>query len=210
MGINISQYLNVIPDQQTRRALQSIFAQVISDLNANKIAYENHTHTSAQYVAYTAGLFAIVTGGSADIKTTADIQYVNSSGVIKVKSAATIDISAVSGYTPVAQATAKQRYYKIMIKESDGSWAVLEGADHASAAVVPDTPTGYIAVGLVKVVNTTGSNFTFGTTALDTGSLTVTYTNVSEPKPVYTGKPGSDTATYTQGTASAFVQNLTT
>lgn len=43
---------------------------------------------------------------------------------------------------------------------------------------VPSVPKGLIPYGMVLIQNATGSNFTGGTTALDTGSLTVNYFDI--------------------------------
>lgn len=47
--------------------------------------------------------------------------------------------------------------------------------------VWPTVPDGQVVFGFAVVANGTGSNFTPGTTALDTASLTVTYVNTPFP-----------------------------
>ena len=40
--MNITNYINNIPDLQVRTALQRIFAEIVSELNAYKTAFDIH------------------------------------------------------------------------------------------------------------------------------------------------------------------------
>jgi 1,4-dihydroxy-2-naphthoate octaprenyltransferase len=78
------------------------------------------------------------------------------------------------------QATAKDCAY-LLVLDSSGTCKIIQGAAVAvgTTCKCPGTPTGYAPFGAVKVSNATGSVFTFGTTALNTASLTVTYFDLS-------------------------------
>jgi hypothetical protein len=207
--MNVNAIINHVKDQSVRRALKAIYAQLIADLDANKAAYAAHSHRYGSTKVLSSGAWAAKATADPDIKTTANIYYVNS-GEIKTIAAGNVDVSGVAGYTPTALATAKQRFFLITVNLSTDALAITEGADHASAAVMPATPSGHLAVGWVKVVNGSGSNFTFGTTNTDTGSVTCTYGNLSKDDGVLqTSVPDTTAAGFTRGTASTFSQNLT-
>lgn len=209
--MNITNYINNIPDLQVRTALQRIFAEIVYELNAYKTAFDNHVHVFGKPRVFTGGGFAAKATADPDIKTVSNILYQGTSGALKTKTSGNIDVSAVAGYTPVALATAKQRYFLVTVNLSTDAYSITEGADHASAAVLPATPTGHVAVGWVKVVNATGSNFTFGTTNLDTASLTVTYGDLcqDDDDAMRSSKPDGSAAGFTQDSASTFTQGLT-
>lgn len=66
--------------------------------------------------------------------------------------------------------------------DSAGALTVVKGnnvltATGLSLSDLPATDRNKVTIGLVTVVNATGSTFTGGTTALDTASLTVYYSN---------------------------------
>jgi hypothetical protein len=209
--MNITNYFNNIPDLQVRTALQKVFAALIAELDAYKAAFNDHVHVFGKPRVFTAGGFAAKATADADIKTVANILYQGASGAMKTKTSGNIDVSAVTGYTPAALATAKQRYFLVTVNLSTNAYGITEGVDHASAAVLPATPTGHIAVGWVKVVNATGSDFTFGTTNLDTANLTVTYGDLcqDDDDAMRTSKPDASAAGFTQDTAKTFTQTLT-
>lgn len=193
MSVSVVKFLNTVKDLGTRRAVYELFKQLQLDLAANKITINAHTHvfTLPPHVMGPTPGFAAKATADPDIKTTATCYLALSTGAIGSLTAGNIDVSAIAGYTPTALATAKQRYYLLHVEAATGTLGCTEGADHASAAVLPATPTGEIAVGWVKVANATGSNFTFGTTNLDTASLTVTYGDLCELIAKATAAPSS-------------------
>lgn len=99
-------------------------------------------------------------------------------GVV-VRKAANTDMAALAG----TLATAKSAAWVFTI-DSTGTLATMaKTADFAThdlaiAAVVPPA-AGVATIGILVLDNATGSNFVGGTTALDVGSLTATYYNVT-------------------------------
>ena len=197
--MNIQQYINQISDRTTQQALRGIFQQLTADLNANIAKFNAHTHRVGRHRVFTAGLWAAKATTDPDIKTTADIWVALPSGTMFKLASGNLDVSAVAGYAPTALATGKQRYYLVTLAEADGAVGITEGADHASAAVMPVATAGTIAVGWVKAVNASAGNFTFGTTNTDTAGMTVTYGNLSvaDPASHQTSKPATESQTYT-------------
>jgi hypothetical protein len=122
-----------------------------------------------------AGL-AIKTGGSALAKSVNTITFVVD-GVIAQKAAA--DMAALSG--SVVPNGSKNVY--VFTVNVSGTLATRAGTAATTLAGIlwPTIPDGEVVIGFIIVENGTGSNFTPGTTALDTGSLTVTYVNTPYP-----------------------------
>lgn len=118
---------------------------------------------------------AIKAGGSAIVKSSS-LFMAKANGTLVYKAANT-DMSAIAGTLATAKAAAWAFYI-----DSEGtittSTKTADVADLAAAfAALPAPPAGKAQIGVVIVANATGSNFVAGTTALDTGSLTVTYIN---------------------------------
>lgn len=109
-------------------------------------------------------------------------------GIMYTKAAvAEIDVSALAVIdeagdttTMSAQATATDRWY-LLVVNSAGTIKVVQGQAVASGGdcLIPGCPEDYAPFGAVKVENATGSDFTFGTTGLDTANITDTYMNLS-------------------------------
>lgn len=119
---------------------------------------------------------AIKAGSSAIVRTTTPLLYKVGDELLR-KAAG--DLSALVG----TLATAKSAAWAFYI---DGSGTVTTAAKTADAtthdaalALVTAPPVGKIMFGVVVIDNATGSNFVGGTTALDVGSLTVTYYSTS-------------------------------
>lgn len=208
--LNVTNYINQIADAQTRIAMQKIFEKLILDLTANQSAFAAHTHKFGRYRVFQIGGLAAKATGDPDIKTVADIHVALTTGILHTIAAGNIDVSAVAGYTPSVQAAGVQRYYLLTVDETSGAFGITEGADHASAAVLPAAPTGKIAVGWIKIVNATNP-FTFGTTNTDAAGVTATYGDLSQDDPDkhYTSVPDATAASFTGTLAKVFVQNLT-
>ena len=129
-------------------------------------------------------VLAIKAGSSALAKSTNAFAAIVS-GVVVTKAAS--DMPALTGTIPTAYASAYVFYM-----DSAGTLSVVKGNNVAGTTAVFATsdffpmdtngltvkPEGKVAVGMLYVVNATGSTFTGGTTALDTASLTVTYSNL--------------------------------
>ena len=184
--VKLRQFLGNIRDIALKRALYAIINQEIVDMIANNAVFNAHCH--ARVLGPAPG-FATKATADPDIKTTATFYYIKSDGTIQSKSSGNIDVSAIAGYTPVALPGGKQRYFLITVADSDGAYGVTEGADHATAAVLPAAPSGKIPVGWCKCVNTTNP-FTFGTTNSDAAGVTLTYADLAgvlAPNAVATG-----------------------
>lgn len=109
-------------------------------------------------------------------------------GVLYSKAAvAEIDISGLdvideqgAASAMTAQATATDRIYLLAL-DASGNIHVIQGQAVATGedCYCPGCPADHAPFGAVKVANATGSNFTFGTTGLDTSGITDTYFNLS-------------------------------
>lgn len=105
-------------------------------------------------------------------------------GVMYTKAAVTeIDLSALAVIdetgatkTLTAQATATDRIY-LLVMNSSATLKIVQGVAVATGATCksPRCPSDYVAVGAIKIGNATGSAFTFGTTAMNTASITATF-----------------------------------
>ncbi|KKM93925.1 hypothetical protein LCGC14_1203570 [marine sediment metagenome] len=211
--MNIDWLVNMIAGSQSQRVHRKILDQLIADLNASKATFDAHTHQIEAIMDMgltKAGL--AIDANSEDVETANVFLFTIAGVCYSLAAQGAIDISTLP-FTPTVLATAFQRIYLLHVT-SAGVIDVTEGVAHASAAVVPATPAGKVALGYVKVVNATGSNFTFGTTGLDTGSITDTYVdlvgNASGGQELVASKPGSDTQEVAQGTAVVLTQSLTT
>lgn len=179
MVVKVKQFLNNIKDLAIRRAVMAILQQLQLDLAANKVLFAAHTHLVGPRVIGVAAGFAVKATADPDIKTTGNITWIKSDGSIQTKTAGNIDVSAITGYAPTVQAAGAQRFYLITIADADGAYGCTEGADHASAAVLPAAPAGTIAVGWCKIVNATNP-FTFGTTNTDAAGVTATFGDLAQ------------------------------
>lgn len=96
-----------------------------------------------------------------------------------VTKAANTDMAALTGD---AVPTTQKNVYVFTVNAS-GTLATRAGkaATTLAGIVFPEIPDGEAIIGFILVENATGSDFTPGTTALDTASLTVTYVNTPYP-----------------------------
>lgn len=119
---------------------------------------------------FNTGGLAIKAGGSAVVKT---VNTVNAwiDGTIVQKAAG--DMAALSGSVVP---TGSKNIYAFCL-DSSGTLTTLAGTANATLGSVlfPTVSADKAIIGFIIVSNATGSDFTPGTTALDTGSLTVTY-----------------------------------
>lgn len=127
-------------------------------------------------LVFNSGGLAIKTSSSALAKTANAINAIID-GVLISKAAA--DMAALSGSVV---ANGSKNVYVFTVDVS-GNLATLAGTAATTLAGIlfPTIPEGQAVIGFIIVDNGTGSNFTPGTTALDTGSLTVTYVNTPYP-----------------------------
>lgn len=156
---SILQRLQSIPDKLTSEPIERSFFHL----------YRTHAMSSA-------GL-AIKAGGSAIVKNGSAFVAVVSGNLVYV--AANTDTTALSG---AVVTTAFKNIFLLTI-DAAGTTAWLPGnqATTVGAIGIPVVPNSVAVVGSILVQNATGSDFTPGTTALDTGSLTVTYLNTVGP-----------------------------
>lgn len=144
-------------------------------------AFTNNSKTSELFErlrnwALNSGILAIKTTADPDAKTTAIIVTSIGGKIGAIAAAATLDLSALCAGTIAAGAS------KGVFLFADGAGtvsAVLVAPNADGAIVCPEHPITKICFGSIKIVNGTASTFTVGTTALDTASVTVTYTNHS-------------------------------
>ncbi len=148
-----------------------------ADLDHSSIrsAVANHTYSKPGLAIH---------GTNTENALTASAIIASIAGVMYTKAAVTeIDLSALAVIdetgataTLAAQATAKDRIY-LLVMNASAALKIVQGTPVATAAVCPcpRCPDGYVAVGAIKVVNATGSNFTLGTTDLDASNVTATF-----------------------------------
>jgi len=161
-----------VQDELNRMAPAAAHAK-LGDVLYDLITQHNNAVVAANTVVMTKAGLAIKTGSSAVVKAgSAILAMIN--GAL-VRKAANTDMAALAG----TLATAKSAAWAFYIDASGTLTASAKTADSAShdaaLALVPAAPAGLAQIGIVVVDNATGSNFVGGTTALDTGSLTVTY-----------------------------------
>lgn len=125
---------------------------------------------------------AIKAGASAIVKAATAFAAVVTGTL--VRKAANTDMAALVG----TLATAKSALWAFYI---DAAGVLTTSAKTADAnthdlalALMPAVPAGKALIGWIVVDNATGSGFVGGTTALDTGSLTVTYYNSNGIQPL--------------------------
>ena len=123
-----------------------------------------------------------------DVETDNAIDFVINGIVYQLAAQTAIDISGLDFYDAdgealsavAAQADDYDCLYVFSVNAS-GTIIVSQATAVAlgGAIVFPTIPSGYVPLGAVKVVNETGSAFTFGTTGLDTSGITDTYYDLS-------------------------------
>jgi hypothetical protein len=136
-------------------------------------------------IALAAGGLAVNTGGATTYKTANTITYL-ADGVFATKTTATaqaIVANNAQGYTAAQMTvgTNKTAYFLVAIKNSDASVKNFAGltlnpdGTLTWSGKLPQLPEGYVPVGYIKIVTTSGT-FTPGTTALDSSTgMTITY-----------------------------------
>lgn len=125
---------------------------------------------------YNTGGLAIKAGSSALAKTVNTV-LASHAGVYSTKAAA--DMAALSG---AVVPTGSTNIYAFVL-DSAGTLTTVAGtaATTLAGVVAPVISDDKAIIGFITVANATGSDFTPGTTALDVGSLTVTYYNTPFP-----------------------------
>jgi len=143
-------------------------------------------NTTANRCFGKAGL-AIHGANAENVQTTAAVDYSIAGVMYQLAVTAEIDLSALSCITETgaadtltAQVTATDRAY-LLVLNAAGTAKIIQGTAVATAAtcVVPGCPDGYAPLGVIKVANASGSDFTLGTTALSAAGVTDTYFDVS-------------------------------
>jgi hypothetical protein len=125
---------------------------------------------------FNTGGLAIKAGSSALAKTVNTVYFI-ADGVLASKAAA--DMAALSGSNV---ANGSKNVYVFTVNAS-GTLATRAGTAATTLGGItwPTVPDGEVVIGFIIVENGTGSDFVPGTTALDVGSLTVTYVNTTYP-----------------------------
>lgn len=158
---NVQDELNRMLPAAAHAKLGDLLAELISKHNIGR----NSMLTKA-------GL-AIKAGGSAVVKAATAFAAVVDG--VPLRKAANTDMAALAGTLATAK-SALWAFYVDAAGTLTTSAKTADVDDHAAAmALLPVTPSGKAMIGFIIIDNATGSNFVGGTTALDTGSLTVTY-----------------------------------
>lgn len=120
------------------------------------------------------GGLVIKAGGSAIAKTVTNQLFSFNRAIVKLAAG---DCAAIPAAPVIPTANAAVCVFTL---DSGGNKAALLGNPAATLAlaVPPPIPAGQVPYGMLSIENATGGNFTGGTTALDTGSLTVTFADV--------------------------------
>lgn len=135
---------------------------------------------------FTRGVLAI-DANTNDVQTTAACVYTVKGILYSLAAIAAIDISGLTGLPTTALADGYTQIFGFEASTDASTVTVVYGdqvatADITAGTQVADWPTAssdlHTIFGAVKVVNATGSAFTFGTTGLDTSGITDTYYNV--------------------------------
>ena len=135
---------------------------------------------------HTKGVLAI-DANTENVQTTVIITY-SIRGIMYTKAAvAEIDISALGGLSSTALADGYTQIFGLALNAA-GTITVVPGDQVLTADITAGTKIAHwpsaiddatVLFGAVKVVNATGSAFTFGTTGLDTSGITDTYYDLS-------------------------------
>lgn len=142
-----------------------VIAGLISFCNSLQAAHTTFCITKAGLVIHGASS-TLVKAGSPTVAVVA--------GAL-VDKAANTDMPALVGTLPTAK-SALWAFYIDSAETLHVSTMTVAATTHDGAlALLPAIPAGYAQLGFIIVDNATGSNFVGGTTALDVGSLTVTY-----------------------------------
>jgi hypothetical protein len=127
--------------------------------------------------ALNSGVLAIKATANADAKTTAAIAFTLAGVLYSLAAQATLDLSAL--VTKVIAAGESAAIF-LFTNASGTVTAVAVDPDADGKYVCPDFDTdAKVCFGAIKLVNGTASDFTVGTTALDTTDITSTYYNLS-------------------------------
>ena len=156
----------------------------LGDLLAALITQVNSLTTDIASLVIAAGTgianaatLAIFGASSPTVKsTTAFVALIGGVGVFKP---ASTSMPALAGVL----ATAKSAAWAFYVNAAGVLSVSAKTADSADAptahSLIPATPIGLALIGYVTITNTSGSNFTGGTTNLDAGGISVSYINAA-------------------------------
>lgn len=143
-------------------------------------------HVSANR-AWSKGKIAKHAGNHENVKTTAAVNFSIAGVMYQLGATGEFDLSALSCITETGaadtiseQATATDRAY-LLVLNAAGTAKIIQGTAVATGGtcVCPGCPEDYAPFAALKVANASGAGFTLGTTALNAGSVTTTYMDVS-------------------------------
>lgn len=137
-----------------------------------RFLYELQQNTT--YGALNSGALAEGSSGDGAIKITSAVNYVADSRFGQI---GTYDVKLVASPT-TAQATGTTAYYAITYDPSDGTTEVYQSTAGKSLTYAKlRIPAGNVMYGYLKIVNTSGSDFTLGTTDLSAAGIADTFYN---------------------------------
>lgn len=162
---NVQDELNRMSPAASHAKLGDLLAALITQINDLTARANNRMLTKA-------GL--VIKQASSPLVRAASAFAAVADGVV-VRKAASTDMAALAGTLATAN-SALWAFYIDSAGTLTTSTKTASVATHALAvADLPAVPAGLAMIGFIVIDNATGSNFVGGTTALDTGSLTVTY-----------------------------------
>ena len=139
-------------------------------------------------MCFTSGVLAIDGTNTENVQTTGACVYSVKGIIYTLATIAEIDISGLGGLPTTALATAKTQIFGLEASTDASTVTVVFGDQVVTADITAGTAevswprpstTNHTIFGAIKVVNASGSDWTFGTTDLDAASITDTYYNVS-------------------------------
>lgn len=138
-----------------------------------RFLYELQQNTT--YACMNSGALAEGSSGDGAIKITSAINYVANGRFGQI---GTYDVKLTASPT-TAQATGTTAYYIMSYDPTDGTTEVYQSlADKPLTAATLRVPSGNVIYGYLKIVNTSGGNFTLGTTDLSAAGIADTFYNL--------------------------------
>ena len=136
----------------------------------------------------TSGILAIDGTNTENVQTTGTVVFTVKGILYSLATIAEIDVSGLGGLPTTALATAYTQIFGLEASTDASTVTVVFGEQVLTASITDGTKElswprasteAHTIFGCIKVVNATGSDWTFGTTDLDVANVTDTYYNMS-------------------------------